>query len=52
MTILRGLRGQRALRAMIVDDEPLPRDAIRLLLERDPEVAIAGECSGVSAQCP
>ncbi len=35
------------LRVMIVDDEPLARQAIRLLLEGDPEVEVVGECSGV-----
>jgi two-component system, LytTR family, response regulator len=37
------------LRAIIVDDEPLAREAIRVLLERDPEVEVAGECSGTGA---
>jgi two-component system LytT family response regulator len=37
------------VRAVIVDDEPLARKSIRLLLERDGDVAIAGECSGVDA---
>jgi two-component system, LytTR family, response regulator len=37
------------LRAIIVDDEPLARDGIRALLEEDPEVAIAGECTGSDA---
>jgi two-component system LytT family response regulator len=32
---------------LIVDDEPLARQALRLLLEGDREVAIVGECSGV-----
>lgn len=36
-------------RALIVDDEPLARESIRVLLERDPEIEIAGECSGVDA---
>jgi len=35
------------LRAMIVDDEPLARQAIRLLLERDLDVELVGESSGV-----
>jgi len=35
------------LRVLIVDDEPLARQALRLLLAADPEVTIVGECSGV-----
>jgi len=35
------------LRVLIVDDEPLARKLVRLLLEADPEVVVAGECSGV-----
>lgn len=38
-----------SLRALIVDDEPLARETLRLLLARDPEIAVAGECSGVDA---
>jgi two-component system, LytTR family, response regulator len=37
------------IRALIVDDEPLARDTLRLILERDPEVVIAGACSGTDA---
>lgn len=37
------------LRVIIVDDEPLARDSIRLLLERDPEVCVAGEATGSDA---
>jgi len=37
------------LRALIVDDEPLARETLRLLLARDAEVTVAGECSGVEA---
>jgi two-component system, LytTR family, response regulator len=37
------------IRALIVDDEPLARETLRILLQRDPEIAIAGECSGVDA---
>ncbi len=37
------------MKALIVDDEPLARHSIRLLLERDGEVEIAGECSGADA---
>ena len=39
----------RKLRAIVVDDEPLARDTVRLLLERDPEIEVAAECSGVDA---
>ena len=35
------------LRVLVVDDEPLARQAIRLLLAGDPEVEVVGECSGV-----
>ena len=37
------------LRVLIVDDEPLARESIRVLLQRDKEVEIVGECSGVDA---
>jgi two-component system LytT family response regulator len=37
------------LRVAIVDDEPLARESIRMLLAHDPEVAVAAECSGVDA---
>jgi len=33
------------LRVLIVDDEPLARNSIRLLLAEDPSVAVVGECS-------
>jgi two-component system LytT family response regulator len=32
------------LKALIVDDEPPAREGLRLLLERDPNIEIAGEC--------
>ncbi len=35
------------IRLLIVDDEPLARQAIRQLVEGDPEVEVVGECSGV-----
>jgi two-component system, LytTR family, response regulator len=35
-----------SLRVLIVDDEPLARAVVRLLLAADPEVEIVGECSG------
>jgi two-component system LytT family response regulator len=34
------------LRVMIVDDEPLARQAIRQLLENDHDIEVVGECSG------
>ena len=34
-------------RVLIVDDEPLACQALRLLLQNDPDVTIVGECSGV-----
>lgn len=38
------------IRALIVDDEPLARSNVAVLLGRDPEVEIAGECgSGAEA---
>ncbi|HSH00467.1 MAG TPA: LytTR family DNA-binding domain-containing protein, partial [candidate division Zixibacteria bacterium] len=33
------------IRTLIVDDEPLARDGVRLLLETDSEIAIIGECA-------
>lgn len=35
---------------LIVDDEPLARHRVRLLLSRDPQIRIVGECASV-AQC-
>ena len=37
------------LRVVIVDDEPLARDAIRVLLKDDPEVRVVGGASGADA---
>jgi two-component system LytT family response regulator len=37
------------IRVAIVDDEPLARSALRLLLETDPEVVVVGDCIGVDA---
>jgi two-component system LytT family response regulator len=34
------------LRAVVIDDEPLARDAIRVLLANDPEVEVVGEGTG------
>lgn len=43
-------RGFAKIRALVVDDEPLARSSIVVLLRRDPEIEIAGECgSGMEA---
>jgi two-component system LytT family response regulator len=34
------------IRTIVVDDEPAARRGVRLLLERDPEIEIAGEAAG------
>lgn len=34
----------KKIRTLIVDDEPLAREGIRMLLREDSEIAIAGEC--------
>jgi len=34
-----------ALRVLIADDEPLARDGLRLLLEREPDLQVVAECS-------
>src|SRR5262249_38493253 len=40
----------KKIRTLIVDDEPLARQTLRCLLERDPEIEIAAECGdGVAA---
>lgn len=39
------MNGVAPVRVLIVDDEPLAREGIRLLLERDPEVEVVGECA-------
>ncbi len=36
------------IRTLVVDDEPLAREGIRVLLERDPDVEVVGECSNGS----
>ena len=38
------MTGQPRIRAVIVDDEPLPRERIATLLEAHPEVEIVAEC--------
>ena len=37
-------RPQSPIRTLIVDDEPLGRERIRMLLQDDPEVLLVGEC--------
>ena len=37
------------LAALIVDDEPLARETVRLLLARDPDVRVVGECGSGDA---
>ena len=37
------------MKVVIVDDEPLARQVVRMLVESDRELAIAGECSGIDA---
>ncbi|HEU4456924.1 MAG TPA: LytTR family DNA-binding domain-containing protein [Longimicrobium sp.] len=34
-----------ALRALIVDDEPLARDCVRLALQKQPNITVVGECA-------
>jgi two-component system LytT family response regulator len=42
--------GPAKIRTMVVDDEPLARSNLIVLLRRDPEIAMVGECgSGVDA---
>jgi two-component system, LytTR family, response regulator len=42
--------GPAKIRTMVVDDEPLARSNLTVLLRRDPEIAMVGECgSGVDA---
>jgi len=33
------------IRTLIVDDEPLARDKVRILLAKDPEIEVIGECA-------
>jgi two-component system LytT family response regulator len=33
------------IRTLIVDDEPLAREGVRVLLEQDPDVEVVGECA-------
>lgn len=37
------------IRTLLVDDEPIARRTLRLLLEPDPDIEVIGECDGVGA---
>jgi len=37
------------IRTLIVDDEPIARRTLRLLLEPDPDLELIGECDGIGA---
>ncbi|MGE0550924.1 MAG: LytR/AlgR family response regulator transcription factor [Kofleriaceae bacterium] len=37
------------IRTLIVDDEPIARESLRLVLASDPDVQIIGQCSGIDA---
>lgn len=41
--------GQSPLKVLVVDDEPLARENVRVLLAADPQVEVVGECTGVDA---
>ena len=42
--------GPAKIRTVVVDDEPLARSSLKLLLQRDPEMELVGECkSGMEA---
>ena len=41
--------GQTPLKVLVVDDEPLARENVRVLLAADPQVEVVGECTGVDA---
>jgi two-component system, LytTR family, response regulator len=44
------MAGREKIRAVVVDDEPLARSNLKVLLGRDPEVELVGECgSGAEA---
>ena len=49
-SVLKAEAGPAKIRTMVVDDEPLARSNLTVLLRRDPEIALVGECgSGVEA---
>ena len=37
------------IRVLVVDDEPIARQTVQLVLESDPDVSVVGSCSGVDA---
>lgn len=39
----------KRIRTLIVDDEPIARRTLRLLLASDPDIELVGECDGVEA---
>ena len=39
------VNAEATVRALIVDDEPLARDCVRLALERQPGIEVVGECA-------
>ena len=41
--------GQAPLKVLVVDDEPLARENVRVLLATDPQVEVVGECTGLDA---
>ncbi|RNF86256.1 LytR/AlgR family response regulator transcription factor [Montanilutibacter psychrotolerans] len=41
--------GQTPLKVLVVDDEPLARENVRVLLAADPQVEVVGECTGLDA---
>ena len=44
------MAGREKIRAVVVDDEPMARSNLKVLLRRDPEVELVGECgSGTEA---
>lgn len=41
--------GQTPLKVLVVDDEPLARENVCVLLAADPQVEVVGECAGIDA---
>lgn len=44
-TAKQNITKESPIRTLIIDDEPLARDKVRMLLARDPDVALVGECA-------
>jgi len=44
-----GVGVAEGIRTLIVDDEPIARRTLRLLLDPDPDIVVIGECDGVGA---